>query len=78
MPSLRLREMVKHYRLSKGLSYRELGTLTGIDFSAIWRFEEGKPLAEEQWAALVCWFFGLGDAEKEVGRRGKRKEAVEK
>ena len=65
---IELRTMLKAYRKANSLSLAQLSDKTGIDRSALWRFEEGKPLAEHQWASLVRWFFGAQQQEVAVGK----------
>lgn len=57
--------MFRHYRQAKGLSYRELSTLTSIEASALCRFEQGKPLHETQMSSIFRWLLGCVDNEKD-------------
>lgn len=61
---IELRTMLKAYRKANNLSYRELSEKTGIDRSALWRFEEGKSMNEDQWSSLVRWFFSSQEVVK--------------
>jgi len=60
---MRLRQMFKEVRASRGWSLREMAEKTGIEYSALCRFERGKPLHEGQWTQLVRWFFPDGTDE---------------
>lgn len=66
--------MFRHYRQSKDLSFRELGERTGIEASALCRFENGKPLHEMQMTSLMRWLHGCVDNDKDRAVLKKAKE----
>lgn len=52
-----LAELVKAYRESQGMSIRQMSKLTGIEHTALWRFEQGRFLRVKQFTNLVRWVF---------------------
>jgi transcriptional regulator with XRE-family HTH domain len=61
----RFRDMMIFYRKGNNLSYRALSVLTGIDASALYRFEQGKPLHETQMSSIFRWLLGCVDNDKD-------------
>jgi transcriptional regulator with XRE-family HTH domain len=70
-PPTRFREMLKLYREKHGLSYRELAVLTGLDHNLIWRFEEGRPVQEHAFSALIAWILGEHNPDKDQKALGE-------
>ena len=50
-------EMVKAYRVGRGFSIRDMANHTGIEHTALWRFEQGRFLRLRQYANLMRWVF---------------------
>lgn len=52
-----LAELVKAYRETHKLSIRQMSVRTGVEHTALWRFEQGRFLRVKQFTNLVRWVF---------------------
>lgn len=48
-------KVIAGYRKAENISVRELAARIGVEHSALWRFEQGKPIKTKLWVAIVKW-----------------------
>lgn len=50
-----LGKLVKLYRESRNMSLREMEKVIGVESTALFRFESGKPVSNKNWVRIVKW-----------------------
>jgi len=48
-------ELVSAWRKRNKLSVRQLASRIKVDQSALWRFEQGKPINDANWVKIATW-----------------------
>lgn len=50
-------DIIKTYRLAKGLTLDQLARECGVQRIALWRIEHGTAVNMKHWVALLRWLF---------------------
>ena len=53
-----LGKLISAYRKQQGMSLRQFSRQTGIDYTTLWRLENGDGETCKQWPAILRWVFG--------------------
>jgi ribosome-binding protein aMBF1 (putative translation factor) len=55
MQGMMLAKLIAAYRSQTGLSVRDLAKEIGIDYTALWRLEQGRMVTTVVWVAVMKW-----------------------
>lgn len=65
-------EVIRLWRKQRGLSVREAAQLIPVSHMALWRFELGRELAQEQWVKIFLWLLSPTPYDPAAKNKGKR------
>lgn len=54
---MKLANILKAYRKAEGLSMRGTAKIVGIDYTALHRFESGRPVSNRNLVKIILWMF---------------------
>jgi transcriptional regulator with XRE-family HTH domain len=50
-----LGQIIQAWRKQERLSLQKASRLMGVEYTALWRFERGRPVNSRCWVALMLW-----------------------
>lgn len=50
-----LGELIQAWRKQRRLTLQQAARRLGVEYTALWRFEQGRPVGERYWVRIMVW-----------------------
>jgi transcriptional regulator with XRE-family HTH domain len=67
-------ELIQTWRKTRGLSLQDAARRIGVEYTALWRFEQGNPVAESSLVKIMVWLLTAEARGQSKALPARRKE----